>query len=95
MVVVYLQLGIQPKEDTLTVEQAWDELVGRLSYLFSIEVCNSIRVKYGDAIFFGESAEILHSLTCHGDRVRTLTYIHVYQHKKVSDEIIETSAGFY
>ncbi|CAN4081978.1 unnamed protein product [Withania somnifera] len=31
------KLGIQPKEDNLTVEQAWDELAGRLSYLFSIE----------------------------------------------------------
>lgn len=67
MVVVYLQLGIQPKEVNLTVEQAWDELVGRLSYLFSIEVCNSIRVKCGDAIFFEKSAEILHSLTSHGE----------------------------
>ncbi|KAK6797161.1 hypothetical protein RDI58_004863 [Solanum bulbocastanum] len=36
------QLGIQPKEDNLTVEQAWDELVGRLSYLFSIEFLPAI-----------------------------------------------------
>ncbi|XP_016443271.2 small RNA 2'-O-methyltransferase-like isoform X1 [Nicotiana tabacum] len=36
------KLGIQPKEDNLTVEQAWDELAGRLSYLFSIEFLPSI-----------------------------------------------------
>lgn len=52
VIVVYPQLGIQPKEDNLTVEQAWNELAGRLSYLFSIEVCNSTGVKWGDAILF-------------------------------------------
>ncbi|PHT55601.1 hypothetical protein CQW23_04087 [Capsicum baccatum] len=36
------KLGIQPKEDNLSVEQAWDELAGRLSYLFSIEFLSAI-----------------------------------------------------
>ncbi|KAJ8545290.1 hypothetical protein K7X08_017873 [Anisodus acutangulus] len=36
------KLGIQPKEDNLTVEQAWNELAGRLSYLFSIEFLSAI-----------------------------------------------------
>ncbi|XP_059288742.1 small RNA 2'-O-methyltransferase-like [Lycium ferocissimum] len=36
------ELGIQPKEDNLTVEQAWNELTARLSYLFSIEFLSAI-----------------------------------------------------
>ncbi|MCD7469664.1 Small RNA 2'-O-methyltransferase [Datura stramonium] len=36
------KLGIQPKEDNFSVEQAWDELAGRLSYLFSIEFLPAI-----------------------------------------------------
>lgn len=64
--VVYLQLGIQPKEDNLTVEQAWDELAGRLSYLFSIEVCNCVGVNVMMQ-FFLESAARLQSFTSHRD----------------------------
>lgn len=34
-----LQLGINPNKDNPTPEEAWGQLVNRLSYLFSDEVC--------------------------------------------------------
>lgn len=33
-----LQLGIRPQNDDLTVDEAWDDLVGRIKYIFSDEV---------------------------------------------------------
>lgn len=33
-----LQLGIRPQNDDLTVDEARDEIVGRIKYIFSDEV---------------------------------------------------------
>lgn len=38
IVLLMLQLGIRPQNDDLTVDEAWDDLVGRIKYIFSDEV---------------------------------------------------------
>lgn len=46
-----LQLGIRPRDDDITVEEAWDDIVERIKFIFSDEVSSSKGVPDFSSVF--------------------------------------------
>lgn len=57
-----LQLGIRPQNDDLTVDEAWDDIVGRIKYIFSDEVSSSKDIS-GFYIFINITMSLLFILS--------------------------------